>query len=140
MTNHVTSFSLCAAGADFRPLSHILTFNPAQAEMQELCAEVSVLDDQVFEEDESFLVSLQVDHSGVSKDIQQTTVTVLDNDLVTIGLTTNQTSVPESVGVVSLCVRLTGLTERNVSYNMQVTSVEGLSVEKSEGLTKWALL
>lgn len=86
---------------------------------------ISVVDDAIFEDEEIFVISLQVEHSGVSIHIRQTTVTILDNDQVLIGLATNETTLDESAGALNLCVFLTGQTEKNVPYQIEVTPIEG---------------
>lgn len=87
---------------------------------------ISVVDDFIFEDEESFVISLEVEHSsGVSVHIRQTTVTILDNDQVLISLTANQTTLAEDAGALDLCVHLTGQTEKNVTYQIEITPVEG---------------
>lgn len=90
-----------------------------------MCVHISVISDSIFEDDESFVISLLVEHGGVSIHIRQTVVTVLDNDQVLIGLTANETTLAENAGVLSLCILLTGQTEKNVSYQIDVTPIDG---------------
>ena len=88
---------------------------------------VSLVDDSVFEDDESFVVSLHVEHSAVSIHIRETTVTIEDNDQVTVSFLANETSIPESIGVWQLCVQLTGQTERSVPYQVDISQRDGES-------------
>lgn len=98
--------------------------------MQQICVNVSVIDDSTLEDDEIFTVSLQVANAAVSIHIRQTTITIVDNDSITLALTTNQTALVESVGVVEVCVEMTGVTEKIISYQLEVTPLEGQYIAK----------
>ena len=96
--------------------------------LQEICVNVSVVDDSSFEDAEQFSVSLRVSQavrSAVSVHIGQTTITILDDDQVSIALTAQNRTLPESVGVVEACVQLTGQTEKTIPYQFQVIPLEG---------------
>ena len=126
----VTGCIVCAlptANADYQSISTTLTFNMADSMVQEMCVNVSLVDDSIFEDDESFVVSLHVEHSAVSIHIQETTVTIEDNDQVTVSFLANETSIPESIGVWQLCVQLTGQTERSVPYQVDISQRDGES-------------
>ena len=91
---------------------------------------ISVRDDFIFEDSEIFNVSLRAEHDGISIHIRETAVTILDNDQVLIsldsnGLDSNETSLSESTGALDLCVQLTGLIEKNIPYQIEVTPIEG---------------
>lgn len=92
---------------------------------QEICIDASIVDDSIFENDESFKILLLVDHSAVSVHIGETMVTILDDDHVTLTLAASQTTLPEDIGEWELCVVLAGQTERDVSYQLDITALEG---------------
>lgn len=106
-------------------LNTTLTFHPAAGPEQRECVTVSLENDNRFEEDEEFVVLLGVQTSAVSIHISRTVVTILDDDVVTLSLAMPTRSVVEGESGVSVCVELTGPTERNVSYTLHALDVEG---------------
>lgn len=92
---------------------------------QEICTNISVIDDDTFEDEESFSISLRVDINA-SIHIRQTTITIQDNDQVSLSLTTNMMTVAEDVGVMEVCVELTGQTEKETPYQLMLIPLEGL--------------
>ena len=88
---------------------------------------VSVTDDDKFEEDEKFLMVLSVQgRVAVSIHIPVQEVTIRDNDHVTLALSmASPSSVEEGEGAVRVCANLTGATERNVSYSLHAIDMEG---------------
>lgn len=94
---------------------------------QEICTNISVIDDDIFEDEESFSISLRVDIDA-SIHIRQTTITIQDNDQVSLSLTTNMMTVAEDVGVMEVCVELTGQTEKETPYQLMLIPLEGLLV------------
>lgn len=86
---------------------------------------VSVIDDSTFEEDESFAVSLRVDHEGVSIHIRETRLTILDDDSITLGLISDQATLAENAQMLDVCVELTGETERSVPYQIEIVPIDG---------------
>lgn len=120
--NHVFYLT---ADADYTPISTTLTFTSSESDEQEICTDASIVDDSIFEYDESFEIVLVVDHSAVSVHIGETMVTILDDDHVTLSLAASQTTLPESMEEWEMCVQLAGQTERDVSYQLDVTGLEG---------------
>ena len=55
-----------------------LTFPAESTDMQ--CADITITDDDVFEGDETFTVTITVDTAGVIATMTMTTVTITDND------------------------------------------------------------
>jgi hypothetical protein len=119
---------LPTAGADYGSVSTTLTFSMADSMVQEMCVNVSVVDDSIFEGDESFSVLLRIVHAAVSIHINQSMVTIVDNDHVTLSLEASGATVPENAGVWEACVLLSGSSERNIGYNITVNPLEGRSV------------
>ena len=92
---------------------------------QEACIDALVVDDTIFENDESFKIVLVVEHSAVSIHIGEMLVTIMDDDHVTLSLTTSQATLPEDVGNWEVCVELADHTERDVAYQLDITALDG---------------
>jgi len=115
-----------SAGSDYSHLDMVLTFVPSAATQQQQCALVMVVNDVRFEEDETFSVALSVDASvTVSYHISRTLITILDDDNVTLAITTPSTHVAEGNGSIDACVELSGDTERNISYALRLQDIDG---------------
>ena len=96
--------------------------------LQEICINVSIVDDSVFEDAETFRVSLRVDQvvrSAVSIHNGETAITILDNDNVRLSLAAASRTVPESIGTVEVCVQLNGQTQKPIPYQLTVIPDEG---------------
>lgn len=85
------------------------------------CVNVTILDDTIYEAVETFMISISVAHQAVSMHIENATVSIHDNDHVTIGFNQDTYTVVEGEGPASLCVDLIGQTERNVPIVVQTT-------------------
>ncbi len=97
--------------------------------LQEICIDVSIIDDDKFEDAELFLVSLGVSEairSVVSIHIAETSITIVDEDQVRLSLTEESRTLAESAGEFEVCVQLSGLTEKTIPYQLEVTPLEGM--------------
>ena len=62
---------------DYEPITVDLTFNEA---VSRACAEVTIVDDDVFEEDETFDVTLTTTDGDITLNPDSGTVTITDQD------------------------------------------------------------
>ncbi|XP_064396201.1 uncharacterized protein LOC135343155 [Halichondria panicea] len=85
----------------------------------QVCWNVAALDDPIFENSESFTLTIVPMTAGVSVG-QQSTVTVMDNDNVTVAMTHDQWFVTEGE-MVMVCVTLTGQLGRSVVVSLTST-------------------
>ena len=93
--------------------------------VQEMCVNISVVEDSVFEGEESFRVSLRSAHSAVVVLTGESIITIQDNDQVTLSLDVEEAAVSEGVGVWEACVLLSGSTEKTIPYQLQLLPMEG---------------
>ena len=98
---------------------------PAETNEQLICVNFSLIDDSIFEDNETFLVSMRVHHSAVSIHIRETTITILDDDHVTLAFTISEDTVAENVGVYDVCVQLSGPTAKVIPYQLEIRPVDG---------------
>ena len=106
------------ADSDYSSFSLPLVFHPLSVSNQKVCRNLSLLEDNIFEGQESLSVLMEVSHPRVSIHIGQATVVIQDNDEVTLSFLTRATSVSEDVGHVEACVELQGSTEETITYNV----------------------
>ncbi|XP_064396279.1 uncharacterized protein LOC135343205 isoform X2 [Halichondria panicea] len=85
----------------------------------QVCWNVAAIDDTVFKNSESFTLTIVPMTAGVSVG-QQSIVTVIDNDDVTVAMTEGQRSVTEG-GTVLVCATLTGQLGRSVVVGLTIT-------------------
>ena len=105
-----------------------LTFVPSPDMLQDICIDVSVADDSLFEDVETFTISLGVSEDtrrAVSIHIGEATIAIVDNDQVSLSLTAESMTLAESTGTFEVCVQLSGQTEKTIPYQLSVTSLEG---------------
>ena len=69
-----------AAGSDYTAISSPLMFPAGSHDGSEQCVNVSIVDDETVEEDETFTVELTVLTSGVVEGNALTTVVITDNE------------------------------------------------------------
>lgn len=103
-------------------------FRPLPGNNQEICHNLTLLEDNVFEDAETLSVSMDVSHQRVSIHINRATVVVRDNEEVTLSFTTREMSVLENVGQMEACVELLGSTEKAITYDVhtQPQSAQGI--------------
>ena len=72
-------FSRCTASSDYHSLATLVSFDSS---ISHVCANISVEDDQLTEQEEQFSVAISSNesHSLVRTEIQEAVVTILDND------------------------------------------------------------
>ena len=72
-------FSIAVDPADFVALLNNITFNPGD---REICQDISILDDTLYEEDESFSALLSTGDSSADIDPsrQSATIIIMDTD------------------------------------------------------------
>ena len=97
----------------------------ADSMVQEMCVNISVVEDSIFEEDEKFSISLQVVRSAVSIHINESIITIQDNDGVSLSFAAEEATTSEGAGVWQACVQLSGRTEKAVPYQVAVMPSEG---------------
>ncbi len=93
-----------------------LMFQASESDNQTLCADFTVIDDIIYEANETFTVSLYIDESttGVSVHIPSATVTIIDDDEATLRFGAPSYEVEEGEGPAQVCIELTGRTETQV--------------------------
>ena len=74
---HIVS---AVAGSDYEQISAPLTFPTGSVAGDMQCVNISIVDDFLFEGDETFTVSLTVTTPGVMEGNTSTTVTIRDDD------------------------------------------------------------
>ena len=91
------------------------------------CTMVGIVNDQILEPVEQFELVAASDGPRVSVTQNTSTVTIIDNDSVSVGFVNLSFNVSEDVEIersVSLCVGLTGEIEKNVSVTVATESSE----------------
>lgn len=114
--------------ADYTPFLRTLTFDPSPAMIQEMCIDVSIVDDTSYEDVETFMVFLRVSddvRSAVSINIEEATFAIVDDDQVTLSLASGNRTLAENSGTFEVCVELSGQTEVTIPYEISVESSEG---------------
>ena len=71
---------MAVAGPDYEPISSHLTFPTGSVAGDMLCVNISIVNDVLFEGDETFTVLLTVNTAGVSEGNAVTIVTIRDDD------------------------------------------------------------
>lgn len=100
------------------------------------CTMVDIVNDQIVESAEQFELLVASDGPRVTVTQNTSTVTIIDNDSVTVGfvgLSFNVTENVESDRNVTLCVELTGEIEKSVSVIVNTTSSESPSAVATAG-------
>ena len=102
---------------DYSKLLLIVPFS--QSDGDRLCINVTIIDDLILEHDESFTLLLTSTDSAVSVKLNVTTMTILDDDAVTLALQPMQLTVTESSQQVEITVVLRGSLEREVTLMLE---------------------
>ena len=99
------------ANADYTDV--VMTeFLPADSNLK--CVDIAITDDKLVEMNESFALSLSTMESALSLNPDVATVTIIDNDKVTLALSQNHITVQESAGDLRIIVELVGELQREV--------------------------
>ena len=85
------------------------------------CANITILDDTIYETVETFMITISVAHQAVSMHIGNATVSIHDNDHVTVGFNQDTYTVVEGEEPATVCIDLIGQTERNVPIVVRTT-------------------
>ena len=96
-----------------------LTTNFLESVDHRLCVNVTIVDDLLLEDDESFTLLLTSADRAVSMTLNSTTVTILDNDAVTLVLHPSHLAINESSEQVQVTIQLIGGLEREVSFILE---------------------
>ncbi len=89
------------------------------------CASISVVDDQIFEATENFIVIATCDTPRVSVTDNTSSVYIIDNDSVNVGFVELLVNVSEDVEIersVTVCIELSGEIEKNVKVTIATES------------------
>lgn len=79
------------------------------------CIDVVIINDDVVENNESFLLILNSTDVSVSLHLPTISVTIIDDDIAMIGFQQTQYTVSESIGQLNLVIELAGYVERSIS-------------------------
>jgi hypothetical protein len=102
---------------DFSKL--LLTIPFSESDGDRLCINVTIIDDLLLENNENFTLLLTSTDSAVSVKLNMTTVTILDDDSVTLALQPMKFTIAESSQQVQITVLLRGSLEREVSLMLE---------------------
>jgi hypothetical protein len=105
---------------DFSGIEVILTFDQIT---DKVCATIPIEDDDISENPEDFPVTLTSDDPDVSSTRPMSTVTIIDNDNITVGFEMETYSATENQGTVEVCARLIkGTLAREAVITLQTES------------------
>ena len=96
-----------------------IVFQPDSTNLQ--CLIITVLDDTTMEGIESFKVSLSTTDNAVSIASDTTTVFILDDDRVTIGLEYEEYIVAEHNETITVCAKVDGKFDRDFQIMLTTT-------------------
>ena len=119
------------SNADYEALSAVFEFQPSRsATRHSHCFNISVHDDDILEDTESFTVSLSTSIDGVDVTIATAQVDIVDNDndRVALGLRQSEYTVGEGMGVVEVCADLLGKLGRVVPIVLESLDTGGVAV------------
>ncbi|CAI8022690.1 Endothelin-converting enzyme 1 [Geodia barretti] len=119
------------ADQDFEPITEIVTFEPGVTSRS---VSVTIVNDDIREESEEFLVLFSGDDIVMEGSMPQTTVLVVDSDTVQIGFSTPLYSVSESAGLIRIVVEVTGQTDAYFRANISTDSVTATANEDYQPL------
>ena len=102
---------------DFSKLLHTMAFSESDGDR--LCVNVTIIDDLLLENDETFNLLLTSTDSAVSVELNMTSVTILDDDSVILALQPMEFTIAESSQQVQITVVLRGRLEREVSLMLE---------------------
>ena len=111
------SFPSLSAGRDY--IEHSATLEFAMSDEVTKCTDILLIDDSILEDQDDFSVYMNAtnpadDAVKIAPGSMVSTITILDNDIVTVGVQNESYTVDESDGQLPVCVTLTGEIERAV--------------------------
>ncbi len=91
-------------------------FQGSESDNQTLCTDITVFDDLIYEASESFTVSLTIAEgtTGVGVHIPSATITIVDDDYLTVRFEASSYNAREEEEHVQVCLKLTGRSETMV--------------------------
>lgn len=92
------------------------------------CASIDIVDDQILEATEQFIVTATCDTPRVFVTDNTSTVNIIDNDSVNVGFVELLLNVSEDVEIersVTVCIELSGEIEKNVTVTIATESSDG---------------
>ena len=111
----LTVTSSDGSASDLKDYSKLLfTIIFSESDGDRLCINVTIIDDLLLENDENFTLLLTSIDSAVSVKLNTTTVTILDDDIVTLALRPMNLTVTETSQQVHITIVLIGSLEREV--------------------------
>ena len=115
---HLFLTSIARSNTDYEELSTAFEFQPSRtATSHSHCFNVSIRDDDILEDTESFTISLSTSIEAADISVATTQVDIVDNDAVSVSLEP-EIGISEGAGFVTVCARLTGAAERDVSLDL----------------------
>ena len=99
-----------------------------ESDRNRLCINVTIVDDFSLEDDETFSLLLTSTDNAVVLGVNITSVTIIDDDIVTLELQPSHLIVSESTQQVYVTVELTGSREREVSLMLETTDGSAYSL------------
>lgn len=105
------------APGDYTSVELTTRFDPIHRHRK--CLELGIVDDWRLEENEVLTLSLTLTDPSIFLGLVQTSVTILDNDHVMVGLQPTHYTVEENVQQIELTVELLGDIERDVSVILE---------------------
>lgn len=128
---NLTITSSDRTASELRDYSKLLLTVPfSESDGDRRCINVTIIDDLLLENDESFTLLLTSADSAVSVSQNMTTVTILDDDSVTLALQPVQLTIEENTQLVQITVILRGSLEREVSLMLESKDGTATSVNK----------
>lgn len=105
------------APGDYTSVELSTRFDPSHGHRK--CLELGIVDDWRLENNEVLILSLSLTDPSISLGLIQTSVTILDNDHVMVGMRPTYYTVEESTEQIELNVELLGDIERDVSVVLE---------------------
>ncbi len=102
------------ANADYSTDVVTIDFLPADTNVNLTCVDIVITDDKVVERNESFALFLSTTEPTITLSPNMTTVTILDNDKITLALSQSLVTVQESARDLEILVELFGDLQREV--------------------------
>lgn len=110
----------CTAVFDYTTLEREVVFQPSTEAQQSLCVDVSVVNDAILENVETFHVEITTTAPRVTIPLSSATVSIEDDDRVEVTVVIGELGVEEDVegGEVDVCVSRLGATEKAVEVEL----------------------
>ena len=102
------------ANADYNTDVVTIEFLPTDSNVNLTCVDIAITDDKVVERNESFALFIFTTESAITLSPNVTTVTIIDNDKITLALSRNHITVQESARDLEIVVELFGDLQREV--------------------------